>query len=82
MRKKHPFADSQLSVGWESVVYTFEPYMSKEKIEHVIGFKSNLIQETVSEGMVQLLFIKGSFAVASVCGYGGNLDIALTFPVL
>lgn len=63
---------------WD-VVYTFEPYMSKEKIEDAIGFKSNSIRETVSEGMVQLLFVKDQKVVSSVCGYSSNFGYSIDF---
>ncbi|RBP61066.1 hypothetical protein DES36_11565 [Alkalibaculum bacchi] len=63
---------------WDEV-YTFEPYASKEQIEDIIGFKSNYIQETVSEGMVQLLFIKDHKVVCSVCGYSNALGYRIDF---
>lgn len=63
---------------WD-MVYTFEPYTSKEQIEDVIGFKSNSIQETVSEGMVQLLFVKDKKVVCSVCGYSSTLGYRINF---
>lgn len=63
---------------WD-IVYTFEPYTSKEKIEGIIGFKSNSIKETLSEGMVQLLFIKNNKVVSSVCGYSSNLGYRIYF---
>jgi hypothetical protein len=63
---------------WETV-YTFEPYTSKEQVEDIIGFKSNSIQETVSEGMVQLLFVKDKKVVSSVCGYSNTLGYRIDF---
>jgi hypothetical protein len=63
---------------WD-IVYTFEPYASKEKIEGIIGFKSNSIKETASEGMVQLLFIKNNKVVCSVCDYSSNLGYRIDF---
>lgn len=63
---------------WDAV-YTFEPYTSKAEIEKIIGFKSNEIEETISEGMVQLLFVKGGSIPASVCGYAENLGYELKF---
>lgn len=61
---------------WD-MVYTFEPYTSREEIEEIIGFQSDSIRETVNEGMVQLLFIKGKTVTASVCGYPGNLGYSV-----
>ena len=65
---------------WD-VVYTFEPYASKESIEKIIGFKSNSIKENnINEGMVHLLFVKGEKVMASILGYSTNLGYRLDFP--
>ena len=63
---------------WDTV-YTFEPYATKEEIAKIIGFDSNSIQETVSEGMVQLLFIKDKTVVSSVCAYAENIGYRIDF---
>ena len=63
---------------WD-IVYTFAPYTSRSEIEEIIGFKSNAIQETVSEGMVQLLFVKDNAACGSICGYSENLGYSVHF---
>lgn len=63
---------------WD-IVYTFSPYTSKEDIEAVVGIKSHAIQQTVNEGMVQLIFIKGQEVVSSVCGYSENLGYSISF---
>lgn len=54
--------------AWDAV-YTFEPYLSKAEMAEIIGFNSSSLKETVSEGMTQLVFVKGKSVVASVCGY-------------
>ncbi len=64
--------------AWDTV-YTFAPYTSKDEIENTIGIKSNSIQETVSEGMVHLIFVKNKKVVASVCGYASNLGYQIDF---
>ena len=64
--------------AWETI-YTFSPYTSRSEIEEIIGFKSSAVQEAVNEGMVQLLFVKGSSVVASVCGYAENLGYRVDF---
>ena len=65
---------------WD-VVYTFEPYASKESIEEIIGFKSADIKENnINEGMVHLLFVKDEKVVASVLGYSENFGYRLDFP--
>lgn len=62
-----------------NIVYTFDPYTSKEEIQKTIGFSSNAIQESVSEEMVQLLFVRGETVVASVCGYANHLGYNIVF---
>lgn len=63
---------------WDTV-YTFDPYTSRARIEESIGFSSGLIRETVSEGQVQLLFVKGNRVTASVCGYAEALGYQVDF---
>lgn len=64
--------------GWDTV-YTFDPYLSKAEMAEIIGFNSGALRETISEGMVQLVFIKGRSVVASVCGYPDRLGYAVHF---
>lgn len=64
--------------AWDTV-YTFSPYTGKDEIERVIGFRSRHIRETVSEDMVQLLFVKDGSVTASICGYGQNLGYRVSF---
>jgi hypothetical protein len=63
---------------WDTL-YTFAPYMPKAEIQEIIGFSSDDIKETVSEGMTQLLFIKNDEIVCSICGYGENLGYSFSF---
>lgn len=63
---------------WDTV-YTFEPYATREEIAEIIGFDSSSIRETVSEGMVQLLFVKDHKVTSSVCGYASSLGYAVGF---
>lgn len=62
--------------SWEAV-YTFEPYLSKAEMAEIIGFNSRALSETVSEGMTQLVFVRGRAVVASVCGYPDNLGYSV-----
>lgn len=48
-------------------------------MENIIGFKSSALCETVSEGMVELIFVKGRSVVASVCGYPDVLGYYIEF---
>ncbi len=61
---------------WDAV-YTFSPYTSRRQIEQVIGFSSSAIEETVSEGMIQLLFVRKKRVVCSVCGYPSSLGYGI-----
>lgn len=56
---------------WD-IVYTFDPYTSREDIADAIGFDSPEIKETVSEFMTQLLFVKDNKIVSSICKYPDN----------
>lgn len=70
--------DEVVPFKWDKV-YTFAPYTSKEEIEETIGLSSSAITETVNEGMVQLIFVKGDKIVASVCGYAESLGYSVQF---
>ncbi len=66
---------------WDSV-YSFEPYASKEEMEKIMSVSSPHLQETVSEGMVQLIFVAhedngSSRVVASVCAYPDSLGCSI-----
>lgn len=63
---------------WDAV-YTFPPYTGKEEIEAAIGFRSSRIRETVNEGMVQLVFVRGKRLAAMVCGYPDELGYDVEF---
>ena len=62
---------------WDNV-YSFSPYTSKQEMENIIGFQSNNITQTVSEGMVQLLFVKGDKVVCDIVGYSSNLGYSIS----
>lgn len=80
----HSISETEITLNeavpfaWDTV-YTFAPYTSRSEIEDIIGFKSNAIKETVNEGMVQLLFVKGNGVSGSVCGYAENLGYSIYF---
>ena len=63
---------------WDAV-YTFDPYASREEIEAALGIRSRLIRETTSEGMCQLLFVKGNAIVCSVCDSPEKLGYSIDF---
>lgn len=63
---------------WDKV-YTFQPYTSKQTMEDIIGVSSRHITETVSEGMVQLIFVKDESVVCTVNGNAYNLGYNISF---
>ena len=61
-------------------VYIFEPYQSKDEMEKQIGFKSRVLQETVNENMINILFVKDDAPVAYLYGYGSNNGYYIEMP--
>ena len=61
-------------------VYVFWPYQSKDEMEKQIGFKSHILQETVSEGMMNVLFVKDNSPLAYLYGYGSNNGYYVSLP--
>ncbi|GAB6152895.1 hypothetical protein JCM17380_16450 [Desulfosporosinus burensis] len=66
------------SFDWD-VLYSFAPYTPKESIYQVIGFKSDNIQETISEGMNQLIFVKSGEVVCHLNGYPAKDGYGISF---
>lgn len=62
---------------WDKV-YSFIPYYPKEEIYKIIGFKSNIIKETVDETMMQIIFVKNKEIVCYLYGYPNN-NFAINF---
>lgn len=60
-------------------IYAFDSYLSKAEMAGIIGFESGALRETASEGMVQLVFVRGHRVVGSVCGYSSMLGYSLYF---
>lgn len=61
-------------------VYVFSPYQSKDEMEKELGFSSRLLKETVSEGMMNILFVKDDSPAAYLYGYGSNNGYYLALP--
>ena len=60
---------------WDTV-YSFGPYTSREKVQETIGFEAK-VNETVSEGMLHLVFVKDKEVVCEIIGHPTNLGIAI-----
>ncbi len=56
---------------WDTV-YSFSPYTPKEKIYETVGYKWDRIQETVNEGMNQMVFLKDGKVICYLYGYPTN----------
>ena len=63
---------------WDAV-YTFAPYLTRDEMAKIIGFKSGSLRETVNTRTVQLVFVKNATVVSSVCGYGEILGYSVGF---
>lgn len=64
--------------AWDAV-YSFEPYASREQMEEILGFRDSSLRETVSEGMLQLVFVKDKRVVSCICGYADILGYSVDF---
>ena len=64
--------------NWDKV-YSFKPYTSKEEIEKILGFKSIYISEGISEGMMQLIFVKDKRIVANICAHPNKVLYSINF---
>lgn len=63
---------------WD-VVYSFDPYTSKDTIYETVGYKWDNISETVSEGMNQIVFLKDGKVVCYLYGYPENNGYGIFF---
>lgn len=62
-------------------VYVFQPYLPKSEMEKEIGFKYNKLRETVSEGMMNILFVKDNAPIVYLYGYPGDLGYYINLPI-
>lgn len=63
------------------ILYVFRPYESKAEMEEQIGFKDNILKETVNEGMVNVLLVKENSPVTYLYGYPSNIGYYIDLPV-
>ncbi len=62
---------------WDKV-YSFSPYTPKDTIYETVGYKWDRIQETVNEGMNQIVFMKDGKVVCYIYGYPANIGYGIT----
>lgn len=61
-------------------VIQFPPYAPKKTMEKMLGFNCSFLNEGVSEGMMNILFVKNNKAVCYIYGYGENNNFYLSLP--
>ena len=77
--KKEVTLNELTPFDWD-VMYTFSPYTPVEKMQEIMGVKSNRdISETVNEGMNQFFFVNGDKIVSSIYGYSENIGFYFDF---
>lgn len=62
-------------------VYSFGPYFPLKDIERIIRSKSPALDDSISEGMVSLIFMNHSRVVSSVCRYPSSTGYSLNLAV-
>lgn len=62
-------------------IYVFQPYLSKSDMEEEIGFKFYKLKDSVSEGMVNILFVKDNAPVTYLYGYPSNIGYYIDLPI-
>ena len=63
---------------WD-IVYSFNPYTTKDTIYETVGYKWDNISETVNEGMNQIVFLKDGKVVCYLYGYPQNNGYGIYF---
>ena len=64
--------------SWDSV-YSFGPYTTQEQMEEIMGISALRLEESPSEGMVQLVFVNGGQIVCGICGYISKEGYSVSF---
>ena len=63
---------------WDQL-YSFQPYFPKEKIAEIVGYMWTDINETVSEGMNQVVFLNEGEVVCYIYGYPDKYNVYFDF---
>lgn len=66
------------SFDWD-VAYSFTPYTTKKMIYDTVGYKWDNINETVNEGMNQIVFMKEEKVVCYIFGYPATNGYGISF---
>lgn len=62
-------------------VYVFQPYLTKNEMEKEIGFKYWKLKESVSEYMMNILFVKDNKPVVYLYGYPEDRGYYIDIPI-
>ncbi|MBD7983965.1 hypothetical protein H9649_05195 [Sporosarcina sp. Sa2YVA2] len=82
LKETEPVKLSDITPFEWDYVYSFTPYVSKDVVYETVGYKWDAIQETTSEGMNQLVFMKDDQVVCYVYGhvYSNGFAINMVQP--
>lgn len=70
--------DDLFSFEWEKA-YSFTPYLSVDAMEETIGFKSNYLQESEYDDIVNIVFVNKNKIVAKVFEHSSQLGFSISF---
>lgn len=76
--EKDGFLNEIVPFKWDKA-YTFQPYINKQEIENILGFKHKIICISVDENMTNLIFVKDNKIVANICDYPENIGYNINF---
>lgn len=62
-----------------TTVFTFDPYTPLKVIQKATNSDSPALNESISEGMTQLVFVHNGRVVCSVCAYSQSVGYDVTF---
>lgn len=61
-------------------MYVFEPYQTLDNMEKQIGLKYSKLKEGLSEGTINILFVKDNKPIAYLFGYAANVGFYINLP--
>jgi hypothetical protein len=72
-------AEDLFDIDYDTL-YVFEPYQTKDEMEAQIGFKCRVLNQVVSEGILNILFVKDNSPVAYLYGYPSTIGYFIGLP--
>ena len=80
IRKNRVTLEETVPFEWTRV-YSFGPYFPLKDIKKITGSKSPALDDSISEGMINLVFMNHGRVVSSVCGYPSSAGYSLSLAV-